>query len=237
MVEARKKLDTYDWTGAIEEIGAMSSRYRTRRDVKYLLASAYVGRCGLIFFDVAERIQNPGTSNLFEILVDLFPGATAAQVTDCQTAELTMTTIATDATGRTDDENILAAFIGLAKAAVYVSRNLDLNANGDGVDDAVDPCGAISDGDAAEIAVGLVTAINSLQQVGGTIGSTLTANVTAMCDAIELIDPTYNICNVTDTSSVTMEFRQLTRGMIRETDDGVGLRIVAGDSFGARCGT
>jgi len=233
LVEARKYLDAYNWTEAIAEIGRMTSNFRAGRDVQYLLASAYVGRCGLDFFELAQDIVD-NTSNLFVFLISAFPEATAQQLSDCVTAEGIMNSIGS-ASARTDDENVLMAFIGLATAAVHASNFVDTNGNGI-ADDGVNPCG-LTNASANEVVVGIVTAVNSLAAAGG-VGQTLLADVQAMCTSVEAsLGAAYNVCNVTTTASVTMQHRQVIRAMIAETTDGFGVGFAAGGVVGNQCGT
>ncbi len=237
LLEARKKMDAYDWTGAIAKIASLSAVYQAKREVKALLASAYAGRCGLDFLTIANNLENPGASNLFEILVAAFPGATAAQVTDCELAETTLKGIDTVATNRNADENVLMAFVGFAKMAVIASHHLDTNADGL-ANNAVDPC-TLSDADAAELVTGLANALTSLAAATVDIGGDATASITEGCDALNDIDPTYNICAVTDTASVTTEHRQAIRGVVSETTGGLGVRFCANgvDLCSPGCGT
>jgi hypothetical protein len=192
----------------------------------------------LDFVSIALDLKDPGSSNLFELLLQAIPGASASQVTDCEEAETIMGTLTSDPADpslRTDDENVLYAFIGLAKMGAVVSSNLDTNKNGV-YDDGTDPC-SIPDTDAAEIATGLVNAANSLSAISSGIGKDLADNVETVCDALNSIDPSFNICLVTDAASVTSAERQVVRGMVKETDDKLGLKIGSGDSVTNACGT
>lgn len=239
LLEARKKMDHYQWTAAIEQILSLSAEYLAKREVKALLASAYAGRCGLDFLAIADNLKNPGSSNLFEILVLAFPGATAAQVTDCIAAETTLKTISATATDRNPDENLLMAFVSFAKLGVIASNNLDIDGNGL-ADDGIDPCTALSDSEAAQLVTGVANAIVSLGVVGGTIGGATRATVESACTTLAGIDPDYNICALIDTSQVTMaEHRQAIRGIVSETTGGLGVRFCANgpDLCTPGCGT
>ena len=71
-VDTQIKMNSGDYDGAINNIEVkMTSKYRTRRDVKVLWASAYAGRCGLNFLDLADKVKKfDGSTNLFTLLVN-----------------------------------------------------------------------------------------------------------------------------------------------------------------------
>ena len=241
-VDAKIKINKRDWTGAIDAILSMTPESQARREVKFLLASSYAGRCGLDFLALAQHLSNTGgSSNLFQMLLPVFEGGTTAQRDDCILAESAINSISTNPAARTDDENTLAAFIGLSKTTVAISITMDTN--GDGVADATDPC-TIPDADADQMVTGMTLAYNSLQQVGGSIGQTFITLMGVMCTSLAgSFGGVYDFCSVTDIGSVTQDHRRGARGMAKETLNGFGLKIGGGDAAteadngGTGCGT
>jgi hypothetical protein len=242
-VEAKIKINNRDWQGAIDTLESMTTRYRTRRDVKFLLSSAYAGLCGLDFLALAQRLSNAGgSSNLFEMTLALAAGGTQEELDACKTAEETINGISTDPASRTPDENTLAGFIGLTKATVAIAMTVDLN--NDGIaDGGVDPCD-IPNAEADEMVTGVNNAYFSFEALGGTIGSAYKLLFDAMCISLaSSYGGAYDFCAVTDIATVTPANRQGVRGMSKETDDKFGLKAGGGNTAtnandgGGGCGT
>ena len=234
-LDAKIKVNARDWQGAIDLINSMSTKYQARRDVKFLLASAQGGLCGLDFIALAQRLsQQGGTSNLFQLLLDVFRGGANADVRRdaCIEADVAINDISTDPLERDADENTLAAFIGIAKATAALAVGMDTDGNG--VADAADPCTQIADADANQIITGMNMAYTSLQQVT-TIGSAFVTAYGAMCATLGAND----FCNVVDPAAATQSERQGARGMTKETTNGFGLKIGAGGAAAnaPACGT
>lgn len=233
-VDAEIKINNRDWDGAIETILSMTTKYKARSDVKFLLSSAYAGKCGLDFLAVAQRLsQQGGTSNLFQMLLSIIKGGNQngadadIRLSDyCMLAEDSINSISTDPAERNADQNTLAAFIGLSKATVALAITMDID--GDGVADATNPC-TIPDGDADHIVTGVTSAYLSLQEVGGTIGEAFVAAMLVMCGELAgTAAGIYDFCPVSDIATITADQRRGARGMVRETANGFGLKIVAG---------
>ncbi len=222
LFDARKKIDSGDWTGAITKILSMSATAQAQRDVRALLASAYAGRCGLDVLALISNITSSAGNPFFKILMNAFVGATASKVADCRLAEDTINLISTNAGLRTTDENLLMAFIGFSKVGAILSFDADTNSDLT-VDVGYDPCAALDDTQAAELITGMANAIISFQASGFTVGDgTQMTTINTFCGVASGAGAP--ICTITDTAQVTVAlYRQSIRGLVHEAQDGIGL--------------
>jgi len=222
LFDARIKIDSSNWTGAIEAINSMSSTYLSKREVKTLLASAYAGRCGLDIVGIASNLQNPGTTSFFGIFLSALVGSSSTEADDCTTAETTIKSISSSAAYRTVDENMLMAFIGFAKVGAYLAKTADLD--GDGTRDAAfETCDDLNDTDTAEVGTGITNALLSLVAAGSAIGGTTVEQINTTCDALALAIGE-DICAYTETSQFdSTQKLDAIRGMVGESSYGVGL--------------
>jgi hypothetical protein len=141
LYETKRQLGKGEWDAAINQINLMSTEYQTRRDVKVLKASAYAGKSGLDFVDLAVALQNGGTSSIFSILLSARSNANLASLNNSILAEDILKGIGTEA-NRTAEENLLMAFLSLVK----VGNILNINGNKDGdtsFDAGWDTCGTL----------------------------------------------------------------------------------------------
>lgn len=221
LFDARKLIDSGDWTSAITKINSMSVSAREQRDVKALLASAYAGRCGLDVLTMINNMQATTSYTFFQILMRSIRGATATNVADCVLAETTMKTISTSSSSRTTDENLLMAFVGFAKIGAILSANADTDSDGT-VDAGFNPCTALDDTEAAELVTGLANAITSLNSANSSIGSDEMTDINSICAAATTAG--FDFCSLTDTSQVdTQAERAGMRGLVHEAQDSIGL--------------
>lgn len=222
LFDAKMKIDEGDWTSAIEKFAEMSDDFRDERDVRALEASAYAGRCGLRFLDLIDIFTNIGSTLLFRELMESFPGATAAQATDCAQAETLIKQIDATATNRTVDENLLMAFLSFVKIGVILSANAD--ANGDGVPNwaSGDACSAvnITDANVNQIGTAIANANASLSAVGSAsnIGGGQLDSLEQFCAVLDdaPLDATYDFCSALNTTDMTANMRRALRSIIQE---------------------
>lgn len=236
--DAKLKLDKSDWTGAITVLTSLSTNFAARRDVKIVLASAYAGRCGLDFIDLANKIQNAGATSFFSVLLSAFAGRTAVHLADCLAAEATIASISATVGGRESNENLLMAFVALAKMGVILAIRADTNADS-AVDATFLPChldgatgftvlpnGPVAPySDATELVTGLSSFILSLSAVGaGDAGGSTFDEIDTYCDLIA--GPPYNtpICDTTDRTLVTADQRRAIRAALSD-NSGFGFAI------------
>lgn len=238
LYDARLRLDKSDWSGAITVLTSLSSGYLEKREVKVLLASAYAGRCGLDFLELANNIQNAGATAFFAVLLTAFKGKTATHLADCLSAEATLNTIGDSVATRNANENLLMAFVALSKMGVILSIRADTDANGV-VDSTFLPChvdgatgtAVLPDGpalpysDATELVTGLSQFVLSLGGVGGgDAGGPTFDEIQAFCAALAGAPFNVDICGTTDRTAVTATQRRAIRSALSD-NSGFGFAI------------
>lgn len=235
LYEARKKLGSGDWDAAIEQIELMSSEHQALREVVTLKASAYAGKCGLNFIEIAEAMQNGGASSMMSILLTGYTGKVLANVAHCITAEDLLKTIG-DHTVRNTEENLLMAFVALTKMGAVLNALGDADADGSvdagwnpcdgsGATDLPDDATPANKADATELATGFGLFITSIVAAGAqdAAGQVFT-DLNTFCAAAG------NPCTVVNRADVTATQRRGVRALVVENTDGIGLGIEACDT-------
>lgn len=224
LFDAKMKIDSQDWTGAIEKFAEMSDDFRSSREVRAIEASAFAGRCGLNFLDMINTFANLGSTFLFRALMESFTGSTAANVADCVEASDLIKQINATAANRTTDENILMAFLEFAKIGAVISSNADPDDDGTPNWADNDSCSAvnISDADINEIGSAVANAVASLEAIDGSsdIGGDQLSDLAAFCDVLDdaPLDATYNFCTALNTTDMTANMRRAVRSIIQENE-------------------
>ncbi len=236
LYSARQHLSAGRWTEALSEFEKLPAATLAETEVVVDRASAYSGRCGLDFLELSDLIENIGTARLMDLLMDNFIATSAANFADCKLAEDLLKTI-DDVQGvvSTERGRFLMAFNSLTKIGVFLNHRADADDNGI-VDAGWDPCdgnGAtdLPQNNVSEVATAIVLFYKNLQ--GFSFGSDLTGDIVALCTAID--GTASDFCDVIDIAGIDNNHRQLIRGMIRETADGIGLGIVAGGAVANAC--
>lgn len=232
LYSARRYLAQGLWTEAISEFARLSTSSLAEPEVIVDRASAYSGRCGLDFLALADSIDNIGTTPFMEFLMTNFVVTSSTNWADCKLAEDLLKTAA-DSEGivSTERGQFLMAFNSLAKIGSILNFRADANDN-DVVDAGWDPCDGngttdLPNAEVSEITTGIVLFYKNLQ--GFSFGASLTQSIADMCTAVD--GSGADFCDEIDTSGVDGNHRQLIRGVIRETDDGIGLQINPGDTL------
>jgi hypothetical protein len=123
-IDAKKDLDNLQWDSTVSIITTkMSSTYQARRDVKMLLASAYAGKCGLIFIDLIQGMTNNSATEMFKYFMGIWGGKTVYP-DSCELAIGVLQGIGT-AAQRTTNENLFLALLGVARMGTNLSSKLD----------------------------------------------------------------------------------------------------------------
>lgn len=233
---ARLALSQGDWDTALTEFSKLSAATLAETDVVVDRASAYSGRCGLDFLGLSDAIENIGTTSLFSLLMDNFHASDATNFNDCKLAEDLLKTVAdTDGVVSTERGQFLMAFNSLAKIGAILNYRADSDDDGS-IDAAWDPCDAngatdLPQDDVSEIGTGIVLFYKNLQ--GFSFGADITSQIDTICTAID--GTPADFCDVTDISGIDSNHRLLIRGMVRETDDGIGLAISGGGTAANAC--
>lgn len=224
LFEARKLMNTSDWTGAITSIQAMSATGRAQRETKAALASAYAGRCGLNLVNFADDVANAGSTNFFNVFLSTFQSAGSTHVADCQLSESTILSISTTASDRTADENVFLAFAEFAKIGAILATYADTDDNGT-ADVGFNSCNTahLPDAMLREIGTGLTIAVASLTASGGSVAASLSSSISSACSTLAGVNPAYDFCSITSTSSFSANQVKAIGGLVKSTDNpGVG---------------
>jgi hypothetical protein len=239
LYSARMHLGSGDYDGAIAEFVKLSAATLAETDVTIDYASAYSGKCGLDFLDLADDINNIGSEHLMTMLMKAISASSAAKYGYCKQAETLLKTIA-NASGvvSTEKGQFLMAFNSLAKIGAILNFEADADKDGN-VDAGWDPCDP-TDGDTYlpvsevnEIGTGIVLFYQNLKNAS--YAASLTSAIGTLCTAIN--GQPYDFCAVIDPTAIDANERSLIRGIVVETDDGVGLSISPGDTVANVCGS
>lgn len=233
-------LNDRDWDNAISELQQTTSSFQSRRQTRYIFASAYAGKCGLDTIALIDAFDNMGSTRLFPFLLGVYKAGGATELTACKNAETQLRNISDDPTLRNNGENLLMVLIEFAKMGTIFAKN-PVDANDDGNMDTfngTDHCSTtnmIVDADVNELITGLSQVIASLPNAGTTFGEDELAFLTDACEVLEgLPDPTYNFCGVINTSDVVANQRKGVR-MLFGSNEGVGLGNCSGDIETCAC--
>lgn len=123
-LEAKKKIDAMAWDDAIAIIeNRLSASFQAKPNVKETLAGAYVGKCGLTFFDLVDGLSNASPTKIFEYFMGVFKNMTLTPAA-CEQAISIIESVGT-VTERTKDQNLFLAILGVARVGVTLSYKLD----------------------------------------------------------------------------------------------------------------
>lgn len=178
-LDAKDKIDTSDWDGAIAILTTdLSATYRARSDVKESLMHAYGGKCGINFLSLINSLKNVTSTKMFEFALQIFVGSTV-DLTACDNAYTTLVSLGT-ASARTSSQNLFAAILGLTQmsATLHAKMDTDLAGLGDGVVDVGwDSCAIssaanrLSDDEVNKIVTGVGLIFENLTALGDALSS------------------------------------------------------------------
>lgn len=227
---ARMHLAEGAWGEALDEFAKLSAATLAETEVVVDRASAYSGRCGLDFLNLADMIENIGSNSLMQLLMENFPASSAANFTDCKLAEDLLKTVAdTNGVVETEKGQFLMAFNALTKIGVILSHRGDsdddgiVNAGWDPCDDITGPTD-LPNADLNEIATGIVLFYKNLENFS--FGSGLTSEIDNLCTAID--GTPADFCDEENVTDITATHRIMIRSVVVESDDGIGLSILPG---------
>lgn len=214
---ATQNVDSGDYTAALADIARMSTTYAATRDVLYLQASAYAGRCGYNQMTALDNLSGI-SGNLMFYMMQQYGGATASQVTDCIAAEDALQSIGV-AADRTNKENMFMAMLSLAKMGTILAFNADTN-DDNVLDGGFDACagGSISDLHAQHVGISFAEFILSFTAVGSAIGGGSLTVLNQACTDLGTLGAQYNICDDLNPSDYDADETLATRTIIHEGD-------------------
>jgi hypothetical protein len=223
-VEAQKKLDATEWAATLDILeNRLSSSYRAQNKVQDMRASAYAGRCGLLFFTFVNNLANSNSTALFNFFMKSVTGR-AVNPADCQKSyQITVDTYGPYAS-RTSKQNFNVAILGMAKAGAFLRKTIDQDYGGagDGFADAgVDICDdtILSDDDVADAFVGFGIVLENLAAVSTDLAGGTVTQINDFKDqcATVLGSP----CSFTDRAFILSHALQF-RSILNEPTLGVG---------------
>jgi len=179
--EAEYQVNRGNFAEALVIIGQMSAASQARRDVKFLKASANAGLCGISLLDLISALDSMGSTRLLVWSLDTFKTGSVTTQAYCTEAQDTLVSIAASGADRTTDENLLGAFVGLAKMGSILAEYAD--SDDDGVADVgYDACNVVSlaSSDAKHLNTGLNFAIDSLRNLTD-VGTSLVGAIASGC--------------------------------------------------------
>ena len=217
--EAKLQINKQDYDAAINLLQTLDASFLADRQRVPVHASAYAGRCGLVFLELLNSMQNTGSSTVLGTLMGAFNSATAADVADCIESERIMTDDIGDESVRDGDENLFMAFNSLAKIAAILSSLADTD-DDDIADATFDQCDAtdLPEVMVRQIGTGIGVALLSLAAVGTSYVDGAISGVQSLCDE----DPNLSVfCTATDPASFSATEVQALRYAIGSNDFGI----------------
>ncbi len=199
LFEAKQALNHRNYTQALLLFDGMSPEVLARRDVNFLRASAYAGRCGLEILKVAFELQDLSGGQFLKLMMQLFGGSQAAQVDDCIQAQTLLVGASATSTGRSTDENLLLSFVSLTKLGATLSAFADQDQDGE-PDPAWDHCQEADFPEAyvREVGVSLALFLESFALAGADIAGGTLDDLDEACSMHPLLA---NACSKTDPSA------------------------------------
>ena len=141
--DAKKLLDSANYTEAITKIQATTATFQTQARVKESLGGAYAARCGMEFLPFVSRLTGSSVASFFSLAMNGFVGITTDNYADCVTAETIVEGIGV-ISARTQSQNIFLMILEMAKIGNLLRSDGDIlpTVFGDGTTDAGFNCRA-----------------------------------------------------------------------------------------------
>lgn len=216
--QAKREINKGNYSLAITLLESLDDSYLQVRERVPVYASAYAGRCGLVFLTLLDNIQNAGSGSVLVTLMSGFPGALASHVTDCMRAETILESLG-GITARSSDENLLMAFVSLAKIGAILASLADTDRNGT-ADAGFNQCDAtdLPEAMVREVGAGIAVTLLSLTAVGTSYVDDAMADITSLC---QLNPNLAAVCTNIDPAVFTAPQVQALRYAIGSNDFGV----------------
>ena len=181
--KAKEEINSKNFTQAISILEDLDPSFRLHRDRILVYASAYSGRCGLIFFDFLTKIQKLELGTPFKAFMSAFEGSSEDQVKDCIQAESIIFENIGDYRVRKKDENLYLGFNSMAKIGTILSAFADKNKDGK-VDVGFSPCRDrnLPDSMVREIGTGFSITLKSLGSLNEKNLSPITEELNQFCE-------------------------------------------------------
>lgn len=224
--DARTALNNLDYDTAISKIAELqtkdSSFYLRCEKVDGIkvcpredLAGAYASKCGLNFVNfVSSLTSSSGSPFLF--FMQKFKSI-AVSPANCYEAQKVIETFSGSASGRTSEQNLFMAILGMAKMGTYLREVADIDQDGstDGTFDSCDS-GKISDDSLRHVISGMGLVIDNLAAVS----AVLSGNSSALTDLDTIKTTCGSACSITDPNSSSYN-STVVRNLLKSSDKGI----------------
>lgn len=224
--DARTALNNLDYDSAISKITELQAKDSTfylrcekvdgikicpRED----LAGAYASKCGLNFVNfVSSLTSSSGSPFLF--FMQKFKSI-AVSPANCYEAQKVIETFASSSGGRTSEQNLFMAILGMAKMGTYLREVADIDQDGS-TDATFDSCDStkISDNSLRHVISGMGLVIDNLAAVS----AVLSGNSSALTDLDTIKNTCGSACSITDPNSTSYN-STVVRNLLKSSDKGI----------------
>lgn len=224
--DARTALNNLDYDTAISKIAELqtkdSSFYLRCEKVDGIkicpredLAGAYASKCGLNFVSfVSSLTSSSGSPFLF--FMQKFKSI-AVSPANCYEAQKVIETFSGSASGRTSEQNLFMAILGMAKMGTYLREVADVDQDGS-TDATFDSCdsGKISDDSLRHVISGMGLVLDNLAAVS----AVLSGNSSALTDLDTIKTTCGSACSITDPNSSSYN-STVVRNLLKSSDKGI----------------
>lgn len=229
LYQAQQKINDLDFDGAVTMITTkMSSSGQASIASREALASAYGGKCGLIFMNYVTALAAATAGSAMVILKTPFVGK-IVDPSSCRLALTTMDKIGTFST-RTLNQNFFTAILGMVLMGSALRAYVDATpANvGDGTND-VNICTGVTNAQMDDIIIGFgymsqnISAVSASAIGSGSLGALTGATSTCQAAGIN--------CQITDPALITVPIRDFFRDLTNTQQYGIGTFNTGGNDL------
>lgn len=224
--DARSALNNLDYDTAISKITELQTKDSTfylrcekvdgikicpRED----LAGAYASKCGLNFVNfVSSLTSSSGSPFLF--FMQKFK-TIAVSPSNCYEAQKVIESFSASSTGRTSEQNLFMAILGMAKMGTYLREVADIDQDGS-TDATFDSCDSakISDNSLRQVISGMGLVIDNLAAVS----AVLSGSSSALTDLDTIKTTCGSACIITDPNSSSYN-STVVRNLLKSSDKGI----------------
>ncbi len=193
--KAQYQLDRLEFAESIKTLKSMTTDFQAKAEFKRILASAYAGKCGLLFLSFFKAVGEAGSVPLFQIFMKAFTQK-AVDPASCYEAAVIMREIGSSASVRSSEDNLFLAILSMAMIGSYIKSKADVDSTGglgDGVvDTTFNSCDAqeaapgqafLTDDDVKSVVVGFSLLLENIAYLSAVAAGNSAA--TAVTDFLE----------------------------------------------------
>lgn len=229
LYQAQQMVNNQEWDPAITLITTkMSSSGQSMTETREALASAYGGKCGLIFMNYVTALSASSSGSAMTILKTPFVGV-AVDPASCRLALSTMDLIG-NFSQRTLSQNFFTAILGMVLMGSATRGYIDATPTiGDGTND-VNICTGVTNSQIDDIIIGFGYMTQNISAVSASaIGSGSLNTLTGISNTCQSIGG--SSCQITDSSQITTQMRDFFRDLTNTQQYGVGTFDTTGNDL------